>query len=192
MYHIYINITGQCSKGAAPSVSHPPIPLYNHLTLPRSLTWLPNIPLSLDSQTTGLSSGPASPQTGGWLRFLGEDSLAPSTLALTPQSKWAEVTGRHTFSSHRSQSFLPSSSTTDGCGRIRGRIAQLSQDRPPPPLRSPMKSGDQMLYISLSLQPPWNCYTHPCWSQETEARLCTVCVIKTEMELKAISSWNPP
>lgn len=60
MYNIYTNITGQCSKGVAPSISHPPIPLYSHLTLPRSLTCLPNMPLSHDSQTTGLPSGPAS------------------------------------------------------------------------------------------------------------------------------------
>lgn len=33
----------------------------------------------------------------GWLRFLGEESLTLSTLALTPQSKWAEVMGRHTL-----------------------------------------------------------------------------------------------
>lgn len=94
--HLNETKIGQWSKGVAPSVSHPPVLLYNHLALPRSLTWLSNIPSFARQPDNRSPIRPCSSQTRGWLRFLEDESLPPSALGLIPQSKWAEMHAAHT------------------------------------------------------------------------------------------------
>lgn len=201
MCHIFINITGQCSKGVAPSVSHPPIPLYNHLTLPRSLTWLLNIPLSHDSQPDNRSPiRPCFSQTGGWLRFLREESLTPTptyicsdTVDLDEQRWWGDT---HSDSAPFLKPIPPSSSSTatDGCGRIQGRIAQLSQDRAPTPTPIPNEvRWPDVVYLPVTTAAMKLLHTSMLRPGDRGTSLLCACARwKTEMEIKAISSWNPP
>lgn len=158
---IYINITGQCSERVAPLVSHPPIP--STIISPSLHHWHDSLTSLFHTTARQQVSHQARLLTNRRMTALPGRGPSPS---LHVSSDTTIQMSRGDGETHAQlvphQPTPPSSSTTDGCGRIRDRIAQLSQDRPPPPLRSPVKSGDQMLYISLSLQPPWNCYTHPC------------------------------
>lgn len=61
---------------ASNSFSNPsPNPLYNHLTLPKSLIWLPNIFLFHTKARQQVSH--QALLLKGWLRFLGEESVLP-------------------------------------------------------------------------------------------------------------------
>lgn len=69
----------QCKRPmfiASNSFSNPsPNPLYNHLTLPKSLIWLPNI-FPFHTKARQQVSHQAL-LLKGWLRFLGEESVLP-------------------------------------------------------------------------------------------------------------------
>lgn len=69
----------QCKRPmfiASNSFSNPsPNPLYNHLTLPKSLIWLPNIFLFHTKARQQVSH--QALLLKGWLRFLGEESVLP-------------------------------------------------------------------------------------------------------------------
>lgn len=163
--HTFINTTGGCLTEVASSVSHPPIFLCHHLTLLWSLRWLPNIPLLLDSQTTGLRSGLVAQKSAS---LLGGISLSDPCLA------W-----HHLNEESATASALPSSSSAHGGSeRIRSRIAQLSQDLPPPPLWSPNEvRWPDVLFLPVTTAAMKPLHKPRRWKQVSAPSMCVATAV---------------